>query len=156
MRTHTGARPYHCPHCPKKFKAHSVLNHHLLTHSDVRAYKCPFCPKSPFASLYAVRVHMEVHTRQNNLKFACGLCGASYARAFALSDHLKQAHGDAPGDNDITSKEKWIIKDEEMIEETDLSNDLSQDSNIKEEWQQQDRVSVEEMDVLRDDLHQNV
>lgn len=117
MRTHTGARPYECPHCGKRFKAHSVYNHHLLTHSDVRAYKCPYCPKAfktsvqlaghknshtkpfscqhcnrPFASLYAVRVHTETHLRQNNLKFSCSLCGASYARAFALNDHMKQAH----------------------------------------------------------------
>lgn len=119
MRTHSGTRPYHCPYCSKCFKAHSVFNHHLLTHSDVRAYKCPYCPKAfktgvqlaghknshikpftctqcnrPFASLYAVRAHMETHNRENNLKFICWTCGASYARAFALRDHVKEHHGE--------------------------------------------------------------
>ncbi|RZC37115.1 zinc finger protein 2 -like [Asbolus verrucosus] len=117
LRTHSGTRPYQCKHCGKRFKSHSVYNHHLLTHSDVRAYKCPYCPKAfktsvqlaghknshikpftctecnrPFASLYAVRAHMETHKRDNNLKYECWMCGALYSRAFALRDHLKQQH----------------------------------------------------------------
>lgn len=126
MRTHSGYRPYVCQHCGKRFKAHSVYNHHLLTHSDVRGYKCPYCPKAfktgvqlaghknshtkpfsctqcnrPFASLYAVRAHMETHKRENNLKYNCYLCGASYARAFALRDHIKEVHVDAPQNGNI-------------------------------------------------------
>lgn len=127
MRTHSGFRPYVCQHCGKRFKAHSVYNHHLLTHSDVRAYKCPYCPKAfktgvqlaghknshtkpfsctqcnrPFASLYAVRAHMETHKRENNLKYNCYLCGASYARAFALRDHIKEQHVDTPQNGTVT------------------------------------------------------
>lgn len=103
-----------------RFKAQSVYNHHLLTHSDARNYKCPYCPKTfktsvqlsghknshtkpftctecnrPFGSLYAVRAHMESHKRPNhNLKHICDICGAKYARRFALNDHMKEQHKD--------------------------------------------------------------
>ncbi|XP_050549899.1 zinc finger protein 271-like isoform X5 [Spodoptera frugiperda] len=154
MRTHTGARPYACPHCGKRFKAHSVYNHHLLTHSEVRAYKCPFCPKAfktsvqlaghknshtkpfqcqhcnrPFASLYAVRVHTETHSRQNNLKFVCDMCGASYARAFALKDHIKQAHNqdqesEASPSRSIPADEDWMIKPNPDSLNKDLTHEI--------------------------------
>ncbi|XP_022823329.1 zinc finger protein 616-like isoform X3 [Spodoptera litura] len=156
MRTHTGARPYACPHCGKRFKAHSVYNHHLLTHSEVRAYKCPFCPKAfktsvqlaghknshtkpfqcqhcnrPFASLYAVRVHTETHSRQNNLKFVCDMCGASYARAFALKDHIKQAHSQdqeseaSPSPSrSIPADEDWMIKHNPDSLNKDLTHEI--------------------------------
>ncbi|CAH0564250.1 unnamed protein product [Brassicogethes aeneus] len=126
MRTHSGQRPYHCAHCDKRFKSHSVYNHHLLTHSDFRGYPCPYCPKAfktsvqlaghknshtkpfackecnrPFASLYAVRAHMETHKRENNLKYDCYLCGASYARSFALRDHMKAQHGGDEANSEI-------------------------------------------------------
>lgn len=142
MRTHSGTRPYQCPYCSKRFKAHSVFNHHLLTHSDVRAYKCPYCPKAfktgvqlaghknshikpftctqcnrPFASLYAVRAHMETHNRENNLKFNCWTCGASYARAFALRDHIKEHHGEEASVEEATSA---IVEEDDADSQTVL------------------------------------
>lgn len=128
MRTHSGDRPYECKQCGKSFKAHSVYNHHLMTHSEVRAYKCPYCPKAfktavllnghknshtkpfactvcnrRFASLYAVRMHMEYHQRQNRLKYSCTICGAIYARKFALRDHIKLDHSEQTNDLDFES-----------------------------------------------------
>lgn len=44
---------------------------------------------------------METHTRENNLKYNCYLCGASYARAFALRDHIKEVHVDEPQNENI-------------------------------------------------------
>ncbi|XP_026321390.1 zinc finger protein 2-like isoform X2 [Hyposmocoma kahamanoa] len=161
MRTHTGARPYACPHCGKRFKAHSVYNHHLLTHSEVRAYKCPYCPKAfktsvqlaghknshtkpfacqhcnrPFASLYQLRVHTETHARQNNLKFSCSMCGASYARAFALKDHIKQVHNrDADKVDSLTvlKEDEWIIREnvEADTEELQVNKSLPREMKME-------------------------
>lgn len=149
MRTHSGTRPYQCAECGKRFKAHSVYNHHLLTHSNIRNYKCPYCPKTfktgvqlaghknshikpftctecnrPFASLYAVRAHMESHFRENNLKYNCSECGASYARAFALRDHIKAHH---PGIN-TDRVETDLLPDYEMAEM--VVDDVNVENNI--------------------------
>lgn len=36
---------------------------------------------------------METHQNlDSNLKMTCQICGAQYARAFALKDHIKEAH----------------------------------------------------------------
>lgn len=46
-----------------------------------------------FASLYAVKIHTEVHRNLDvNLKYTCKICSAQYGRSFALSDHMKTAH----------------------------------------------------------------
>ena len=147
MRTHSGTRPYKCNHCGKRFKAHSVYNHHLLTHSTIRNYKCPYCPKAfktgvqlaghknshlkpftctecnrPFASLYAVRAHMDTHKRENNLKYSCWMCGASYARAFALRDHVKEQHTEVEWNKnkEFTETEFELVPEEEEVTGTIL------------------------------------
>ncbi|XP_017768821.1 PREDICTED: zinc finger protein 501, partial [Nicrophorus vespilloides] len=146
MRTHSGSRPYQCQECGKRFKAHSVYNHHLLIHSNVRKYKCPYCPKAfktavqlaghrnthtkpftctecnrPFASLYAVRSHMETHKQDNNLKYNCYACGASYARAFALRDHIKSHHED-----------QWDKDYDPMLESSSAATSILQDEDGNE------------------------
>ncbi|KAJ6645344.1 Endothelial zinc finger protein induced by tumor necrosis factor alpha [Pseudolycoriella hygida] len=147
MRTHTDARPFVCAQCNKRFKSNSVYNHHLLTHSNVRGYQCPYCPKTfktsvqlsghknshtkpfsctecnrPFATLYAVKIHMQSHQKTNHsLKHTCTICGATYARGFALKDHIKEQHGevgDELGQQEATSND-MILPD--MDEETEIA-----------------------------------
>ncbi|KAJ8953950.1 hypothetical protein NQ318_019193 [Aromia moschata] len=159
LRTHSGTRPYQCTTCGKRFKSHSVYNHHLLTHSDVRAYKCPYCPKAfktsvqlaghknshikpfactecnrPFASLYAVRAHMETHKRENNLKFDCWMCGATYARAFALRDHIKSHHagGENMGMDDNVLIELETNESTSQIE-NEMNASIGQEMEVGEE-----------------------
>jgi hypothetical protein len=38
---------------------------------------------------------MESHKRDgSNLRFSCPICNASYARNFALKDHIKEQHAE--------------------------------------------------------------
>lgn len=38
---------------------------------------------------------MLIHQQADNkLSYSCNICGANYARAFALRDHCRQQHGD--------------------------------------------------------------
>ncbi|CAG9817606.1 unnamed protein product [Phaedon cochleariae] len=143
LRTHSGDRPYECKLCDKRFKSYSVYNHHLLTHSEVRAYRCPYCPKAfktavqwaghrnshtkpfnckecnrPFASLYAVKAHMETHKRENNLRFDCFVCGATYARDYALRDHVKSQHPEAALEE--TAEQGVDVDRAETLDSTEL------------------------------------
>uniref|UniRef100_A0A1A9WWQ6 C2H2-type domain-containing protein n=1 Tax=Glossina brevipalpis TaxID=37001 RepID=A0A1A9WWQ6_9MUSC len=123
LRTHTDIRPYVCTVCNKRFKSQSVYVHHLNTHETERPYKCDMCPKAfrtsvqlcghknshrkpftctecnrPFATLYAVKVHMKTHSNGSEIlnkgsKNQCNICGATYVRVFALRCHLKTQHG---------------------------------------------------------------
>ena len=42
MNTHTGAKPFECKQCHKRFVANSVLWRHKKAHSATQ-FKCPFC-----------------------------------------------------------------------------------------------------------------
>lgn len=164
-----GVRPYVCPHCNKRFKAHSVYNHHLQTHSDNRPYQwyinlivfkfinfnllhsnfiliySTFCPKAfktsvqlaghknshtkpfqctecnrPFATLFGVRSHMETHKKPNhNLKHKCSICGAIYARGFALRDHIKEQHSSP-------AELSQLVNDNAMPNEITLNFDFNE------------------------------
>ncbi|XP_062556104.1 gastrula zinc finger protein XlCGF8.2DB [Armigeres subalbatus] len=138
-RTHDDLRPYVCSHCKKRFKTQSTYDHHLKIHSNDRCYQCSFCSKSfktavqlnghekshtkpfscsecnrPFGSLYAVRKHMEIHLQASNkLSHCCTICGANYAREFALRDHRKQQHGivdQQPDDVEIDENSSEIVE----------------------------------------------
>lgn len=179
MRTHSGNRPYQCPHCGKRFKAHSVYNHHLLTHSNARNYKCPYCPKAfktgvqlaghknshtkpftctecnrPFASLYAVRIHMDSHKRENNLKYHCAICGASYARAFALRDHIKEQHGMQADkvDENLQLESEYLITDEGLTASNSI---LNSGTNVLVTLESE-HVDDNEADIIDGDVHQVV
>lgn len=161
MRTHTEVRPYVCPTCNKRFKAHSVYNHHLMTHSDVRNYQCTYCPKAfktsvqlaghknshtkpfscndcnrPFATLYAVRAHMETHKKANhNLKHKCNICGATYARNFALRDHIKEQHADAIEVVDMDGL-KIDLFNKKVVEEVEISIEDQTEMHEEQEGEQ--------------------
>lgn len=60
---------------------------------------------------------MATHNRtDDNLKYVCNVCGASYARAFALSDHMKTAHP-----NEYSCED--VVEEYEIVEVENVKND---------------------------------
>lgn len=169
LRTHTDVRPFVCPHCNKRFKSYAVYSHHINTHSEDRPYKCPMCPKSfrtsvqlcghknshtkpyncpecnrPFSSLYSVKIHMKTHNKANksneNLKHRCDICGAVYARTFALRFHIKEQHlknlnGDHASAKKETSKDSNVVcKSEDDILSEEVVIDHFQSEDTVTDW----------------------
>lgn len=160
-RTHDDTRPYVCPQCKKRFKVQSAYDHHLKIHSNDRGYKCSFCSKSfntavqlnghkkshtkpfscsecsrPFGSLYAVRKHMQVHQMPNNkLSYGCDICGAHYAREFALQDHRKHHHGMDSGNDQSDGDSNGITEcsKESEIEFSSTTGMVEESEEIIEE-----------------------
>lgn len=75
---------------------------------------------------------MESHYRENNLKYNCSQCGASYARAFALRDHIR-AHHPGTSDEKADLSVNETIQDFEMTEVINASNTIlpvDEDGNV--------------------------
>jgi hypothetical protein len=62
---------------------------------------------------------METHNNQDsNLKLACKICGAQYARSFALKDHVKSSHPEMD------------VEIEEYIIQTDMDGTNGEDNEL--------------------------
>lgn len=114
MRKHTGAVPFSCSICRKKFSSKRKLGFHMKYHpsqtlncvicrhrfliaTDLkeheakcvlkRRYECHLC-KSLFSYLSSLRRHMPQHT--GILRFNCKYCSKGFTRKEYLNDHLKK------------------------------------------------------------------
>jgi hypothetical protein len=62
---------------------------------------------------------METHNNQDsNLKLTCKICGAQYARSFALKDHIRTVHPEMD------------VEVEEYIIETDIDANNEEDNEL--------------------------
>ncbi|TLD23125.1 hypothetical protein PspLS_07536, partial [Pyricularia sp. CBS 133598] len=102
LQTHTGDRPFSCPHCPDMFSAKQALEQHILIHKQEKPLKCNFpgCNKS-FRQQSARTMHMRVHTKERPLK--CNLCDRTFSESSNLAKHRRthaaegSFHCDFPG-----------------------------------------------------------
>ncbi|KAK4097796.1 hypothetical protein N658DRAFT_433358 [Parathielavia hyrcaniae] len=81
-RSHTGERPYACPHCERRFTQGINLKTHINRHLGERPYKCPECP-SAFPQRSNLRVHVETHIRRElraNWVYRVGDCKKTFTR----------------------------------------------------------------------------
>ena len=101
-----------CIYCSQKFKSFYLLEMHktakhptekqieatqlptespkAINHQSTR-YKCPFCPKQ-FRCLSLLSMHCKQHSKPDNCKHSCSLCGAIFKRADHLKLHTMAVH----------------------------------------------------------------
>lgn len=95
---------------------------------------------------------METHQRNNNLKFQCHLCGASYARMFALRDHFRDIHAREITKEDIESK--MLAMEQQQIDvmvniEATNEEEVADDENLELHYDAIESIEIgdEEMDA---------
>ncbi|CAI2170339.1 15240_t:CDS:2 [Funneliformis geosporum] len=65
LRSHSPARPYQCPMCPRSFSRKHDLQRHIRVHTGVKPYQCPCCRKA-FARTDALRRHFKMEETCRN------------------------------------------------------------------------------------------
>ncbi|XP_036378772.1 zinc finger protein 879-like [Megalops cyprinoides] len=93
LKNHTGERPYHCPHCPKRFKAAKHLTAHQRTHTGERPYLCSECGMS-FSHSGSLTLHQRTHTGER--PYHCSQCGKDFRCASLLTAHQRIHTGERP------------------------------------------------------------
>ncbi|XP_037949908.1 zinc finger protein 260-like [Teleopsis dalmanni] len=181
LRTHTNIRPFVCEICKKRYKSQATYSHHINTHNTECKYKCDKCGKGyrtsvqlcmhkhthnkpvnctvcnrPFATLYAVKLHMKTHeqgTKLNeNLKHSCKICGAAYARAFALTYHMTDQHNIEPRiANQMIDKANTV--------EINIDEALSDNSNeqfIESDGDEETKTATRQLTACLEEYNDNI
>lgn len=87
---------------------------------------------------------METHKKPNhNLKHRCSICGATYARSFALRDHIKQQHMDV--------EQPYEYMDQIVMTASGMEMNNSRSIGEDENETVDDMISADQQDVIYDD-----
>ena len=86
MNTHTGAKPFECEQCHKRFN-HSIglTQHREIHHSAERKHKCANCDKK-FATSSDLAHHRKTHSAP---KFECPFCQKKFNQSAHCRVHWK-------------------------------------------------------------------
>ncbi|CAH0578262.1 unnamed protein product [Chrysodeixis includens] len=82
---HSGAKPFKCIRCGKRFSDDASYEWHCVKHSDNKPFKCNECPKS-FNHKSDLRRHMCLHS--DCKPFTCDHCGKGFIRKDHMVKHF--------------------------------------------------------------------
>lgn len=89
IQTHTGAKPYQCQVCQKRFSESNVMMQHMRTHTGEKPYRCQDCNKQ-FTVSASLTIHKRVHTGEK--PFACKYqnCNRRFIESSNLTKHVRK------------------------------------------------------------------
>uniref|UniRef100_A0A1A8FLZ0 Zinc finger protein 711 n=1 Tax=Nothobranchius korthausae TaxID=1143690 RepID=A0A1A8FLZ0_9TELE len=103
MRTHTGEKPYHCPHCEFRCADQSNLKTHIKgKHGADLPFKCIHCPQA-YADARELQRHIEMV--QGHKTHQCPHCEHKSTNSSDLKRHIISVHTkDFPHQCDVCEK----------------------------------------------------
>jgi len=110
--THTGIKPFQCPHCDKAFSLKTSLNTHIRLHTGEKPYKCSACGRD-FSDASSCRRHVKSHEGKKPHVCTKPGCRRKFIAADSLQAHMfEHEEEEAVMQRRITRKQSKQMKEE--------------------------------------------